>query len=123
MKKRLSSLLSLILISTSLTTLSYAHEPEGEQDYFTLHMHEILFELGCIDEVTGINDDISKEGIKAFQKKAEIRVDGLIGEETFEQLVLKKYVVMTMRYLILIPEISQRLHLQQLQPLQYLLHL
>ena len=90
MKKRLSFLLSLILISTSLTTLSYAHEPEGEQDYFTLHMHEILFELGCIDEVTGINDDISKEGIKAFQKKAEIRVDGLIGEETFEQLVLKK---------------------------------
>ena len=90
MKKCLSFLLSLILISTSLTTLSYAHEPEGEQDYFTLHMHEILFELGCIDEVTGINDDISKEGIKAFQKKAEIRVDGLIGEETFEQLVLKK---------------------------------
>ena len=90
MKKWLSFLLSLILISTSLTTLAYAHEPEGEQDYFTLHMHEILFELGCIDEVTGINDDISKEGIKAFQKKAEIRVDGLIGEETFEQLVLKK---------------------------------
>ena len=90
MKHYLSFVLSVILISTSVTTLSYAHEPEGEQDYFTLHMHEILFELGCIDEITGINDDVSKEGIKAFQKKAEIRVDGLIGEETFEQLVLKE---------------------------------
>ena len=53
-------------------------------------MQEILFELGCLDKVTGVNDYHSIEAIKAFQKKAEIKVDGLIGKETFEKIMLRE---------------------------------
>ncbi len=53
-------------------------------------MQEILVELGCLDKATGVNDDQSVEAIKDFQKEAEIKVDGLIGKETFEKIMLKE---------------------------------
>ena len=82
--------LSLFITVSSLHYSSLAHEPEDGGDYFTLHMQEILFELGCLDKVTGVNDYDSIEAIKAFQKKAEINVDGLIGKETFEKIMLRE---------------------------------
>ena len=82
--------LSLFITVSSLHYSSLAHEPEDGGDYFTLHMQEILFELGCLDKVTGVNDYDSIEAIKAFQKKAEIKVDGLIGKETFEKIMLRE---------------------------------
>ena len=82
--------LSLFITVSSLHYSSLAHEPEEGGDYFTLHMQEILFELGCLDKVTGVNDYHSIEAIKAFQKKAEIKVDGLIGKETFEKIMLRE---------------------------------
>tara|TARA_B100002019_G_C21248841_1_gene589915 strand:+ start:55 stop:1953 length:1899 start_codon:yes stop_codon:yes gene_type:complete len=82
--------LSLFITISSLHYSTLAHEPEEGGDYFTLHMQEILFELGCLDKVTGVNDYHSIEAIKAFQKKAEIKVDGLIGKETFEKIMLRE---------------------------------
>ena len=82
--------LSIFITFISLHYSSLAHEPEEGGDYFTLHMQEILFELGCLDKVTGVNDYHSIEAIKAFQKKAEINVDGLIGKETFEKIMLRE---------------------------------
>ena len=82
--------LSIFITFISLHYSSLAHEPEEGGDYFTLHMQEILFELGCLDKVTGVNDYHSVEAIKTFQKKAEINVDGLIGKETFEKIMLKQ---------------------------------
>ena len=82
--------LSLFITISSLHYSTLAHEPEEGGDYFTLHMQEILFELGCLDKVTGVNDYHSVEAIKTFQKKAEIKVDGLIGKETFEKIMLKQ---------------------------------
>ena len=82
--------LSLFITISSLHYSTLAHEPEEGGDYFTLHMQEILFELGCLDKVTGVNDYHSIEAIKAFQKKAEIKVDGLIGKVTFEKIMLRE---------------------------------
>ena len=82
--------LSLFITISSLHYSTLAHEPEEGGDYFTLHMQEILFELGCLDKVTGVNDYHSIEAIKVFQKKAEIKVDGLIGKETFEKIMLRE---------------------------------
>ena len=82
--------LSLFITISSLHYSTLAHEPEEGGDYFTLHMQEILFELGCLDKVTGVNDYHSIEAIKAFQKKAVIKVDGLIGKETFEKIMLRE---------------------------------
>ena len=89
MKLKILFLFLFITIS-SLHYSTLAHEPEEGGDYFTLHMQEILFELGCLDKVTGVNDYHSVEAIKTFQKKAEIKVDGLIGKETFEKIMLKQ---------------------------------
>ena len=69
---------------------SLAHEPDNGGDYFTLHRQEILVELGCLDKATGVNDDQSVDAIKDFQKEAEIKVDGLIGKETHEKIMLKE---------------------------------
>jgi len=82
--------LFLVIFYSFFNYTSLAHEPDNGGDYFTLHMQEILVELGCLDKATGVNDDQSVDAIKDFQKEAEIKVDGLIGKETHEKIMLKE---------------------------------
>ena len=82
--------LFLVIFYSFFNYTSLAHEPDNGGDYFTLHMQEILVELGCLDKATGVNDDQSVDAIKDFQKEAEIKVDGLIGKETQEKIMLKE---------------------------------
>ena len=82
--------LFLVIVYSFFNYTSLAHEPDNGGDYFTLHMQEILVELGCLDKATGVNDDQSVDAIKDFQKEAEIKVDGLIGKETHEKIMLKE---------------------------------
>ena len=89
MKLKISFSLIVIVFSL-LNYTSLAHEPDEVGDYFTLHMQEILVELGCLDKATGVNDYQSVEAIKNFQNEAEIKVDGLIGKETLEKIMLRE---------------------------------
>ncbi len=63
--------LFLVIFYSFFNYTSLAHEPDNGGDYFTLHMQEILVELGCLDKATGVNDDQSVDAIKDFQKEAE----------------------------------------------------
>ena len=78
-----------IIISTLIsilpfTQLSHPHE----EDPFTTYIQEKLIELGYLEVATGVNDKTSQAAIKLFQKKSGLIVDGMVGENTFLQLML-----------------------------------
>ena len=66
------------------TQLSHPHE----EDPFTTYIQEKLIELGYLEVANGVNDKTSQAAIKLFQEKSGIVVDGLVGENTFLQLML-----------------------------------
>ena len=78
-----------IIISTLIsilpfTQLSHPHE----EDPFTTYIQEKLIELGYLEVATGVNDKTSQAAIKLFQEKSGLIVDGMVGENTFLQLML-----------------------------------
>ena len=66
------------------TQLSHPHE----EDPFTTYIQEKLIELGYLEVSTGVNDKTSQAAIKLFQEKLGLIVDGMVGENTFLQLML-----------------------------------
>ena len=64
-------------------------QAEVVEDPFTIYIQGKLIDLGLLDaEPTGINDKATQQAIKAFQKKAGLVVDGMIGVNTFPKLLL-----------------------------------
>ena len=70
--------------NTSFYSISHPHE----EDPFTTYIQEKLIELGYLEVATGVNDKTSQAAIKLFQEKSGLIVDGLVGENTFLQLML-----------------------------------
>ena len=80
-----------ILITTlfsiiPFTSISHPHEP----DPFTTYIQEKLIELGYLDVSTGVNDKTTQSAIKLFQSRSGLVVDGMVGDETFTQLMLSE---------------------------------
>ena len=63
---------------------------EIEKDPFTVHIQEILIDLGFLDTPpTGINDTNTRNAIMTFQEKAGLeKIDGLVGNLTYPKLLL-----------------------------------
>ena len=68
------------------TSISHPHEP----DPFTTYIQEKLIELGYLDVSTGVNDKTTQSAIKLFQSRSGLVVDGMVGDETFTQLMLSE---------------------------------
>ena len=68
------------------TSISHPHEP----DPFTTYIQEKLIELGYLDISTGVNDKTTQSAIKLFQSRSGLVVDGMVGDETFTQLMLSE---------------------------------
>ena len=66
------------------TSIAHPHEP----DPFTTYIQEKLIELGYLDVSTGVNDKTTQSAIKLFQSRSGLVVDGMVGDETFTQLML-----------------------------------
>jgi hypothetical protein len=80
-------LLFSVLLFLSFQNNALANEIE--KDPFTVHIQEILIDLGFLDTPpTGINDKNTQEAIKIFQEKAGLVVDGMVGNLTFPKLLL-----------------------------------
>ena len=68
------------------TSIAHPHEP----DPFTTYIQEQLIELGYLDVSTGVNDKTTQSAIKLFQSRSGLVVDGMVGDETFTQLMLSE---------------------------------
>ena len=68
------------------TSFAHPHEP----DPFTTYIQEKLIELGYLDVSTGVNDKTTQSAIKLFQSRSGLVVDGMVGDETFTQLMLSE---------------------------------
>ena len=68
------------------TSIAHPHEP----DPFTTYIQEKLIELGYLDVSTGVNDKTTQSAIKLFQSNSGLVVDGMVGDETFTQLMLSE---------------------------------
>ena len=68
------------------TSIAHPHEP----DPFTTYIQEKLTELGYLDVSTGVNDKTTQSAIKLFQSNSGLVVDGMVGDETFTQLMLSE---------------------------------
>ena len=68
------------------TSIAHPHEP----DPFTTYIQEKLIELGYLDISTGVNDKTTQSAIKLFQSRSGLVVDGMVGDETFTQLMLSE---------------------------------
>ena len=68
------------------TSIAHPHEP----DPFTTYIQEKLIELGYLDVSTGVNDKTTQSAIKLFQSRSGLVVDGMVGDETFTQLMLSE---------------------------------
>ena len=83
MKKTITFFVFLILFLPSLA------EAEVVDDPFTIYIQEKLISLGLFEgEPTGTNDQATQQAIKAFQEKAGLVIDGLVGVNTFPKLLL-----------------------------------
>jgi len=78
----------LLVIVFSFFQLSPV-QAETVEDPFTIYIQEKLIALGLLEgEPTGINDQATQQAIKAFQEKAGLDIDGLVGVNTFPKLLL-----------------------------------
>ena len=77
-------IISTLILILPFTQLSHPHE----EDPFTTYIQEKLIELGYLEVATGVNDKTSQAAIKLFQEKSGLIVDGMVGENTFLQLML-----------------------------------
>ena len=68
------------------TSIAHPHEPVP----FTTYIQEKLIELGYLDVSTGVNDKTTQSAIKLFQSRSGLVVDGMVGDETFTQLMLSE---------------------------------
>ena len=68
------------------TSIAHPHEP----DPFTTYIQEKLIELGYLDISTGVNDKTTQSAIKLFQSRSGLVVDGMVGDDTFTQLMLSE---------------------------------
>ena len=68
------------------TSIAHPHEP----DPFTTYIQEKLIELGYLDVSTGVNDKTTQSAIKLFKSRSGLVVDGMVGDETFTQLMLSE---------------------------------
>jgi hypothetical protein len=83
MKKTITFFVFLILFLPSLA------EAEVVDDPFTIYIQEKLISLGLFEgEPTGTNDQATQQAIKAFQEKAGLVIDGMVGVNTFPKLLL-----------------------------------
>jgi len=83
MKKLILFLVFFILFLPSLAQAEVVDDP------FTIYIQEKLIALGLLEgEPTGINDQATQLAIKAFQEKAGLVVDGMVGVNTFPKLLL-----------------------------------
>ena len=83
MKRAITFFVFLILLLPSLA------EAEVVDDPFTVYIQEKLIDLGLLEgEPTGINDQATQQAIKAFQEKAGLVIDGMVGVNTFPKLLL-----------------------------------
>ena len=79
-------LITALLSIIPFTSISHPHEP----DPFTTYIQEKLIELGYLDVSTGVNDKTTQSAIKLFQSRSGLVVDGMVGDETFTQLMLSE---------------------------------
>ena len=86
-KKTFKFLVSLLFF-VSLQHNALANEIE--KDPFTVHIQEILIDLGLLGTPpTGINDINTRNAIMTFQEKAGLeKIDGLVGNLTYPKLLL-----------------------------------
>ena len=79
-------LITVLFSIIPFTSISHPHEP----DPFTTYIQEKLIELGYLDVSTGVNDKTTQSAIKLFQSRSGLVVDGMVGDETFTQLMLSE---------------------------------
>ena len=77
-------LITALLSIFPLINISHPHEG----DPFTTYVQEILVDLGLLESTTGIYDKTSQDALKAFQVKAGLVVDGIVGDNTLSKLRL-----------------------------------
>jgi peptidoglycan hydrolase-like protein with peptidoglycan-binding domain len=79
-------ILFFVFFSLFLPSLAQAEDVE---DPFTIYIQGKLIDLGLFEgEPTGTNDQATQLAIKAFQEKAGLVVDGMVGVNTFPKLLL-----------------------------------
>lgn len=79
-------ILLFVFFSLFLPSLAQAEDVE---DPFTIYIQGKLIALGLFEgEPTGTNDQATQLAIKAFQEKAGLDVDGMVGVNTFPKLLL-----------------------------------
>jgi len=79
-------ILLFVFFSLFLPSLAQA---EVVDDPFTIYIQGKLIALGLLEgEPTGRNDQATQQAIKAFQEKAGLDVDGMVGVNTFPKLLL-----------------------------------
>ena len=77
-----------------ILTLSLLFQPSmaqahSNQDPFTIFIQEKLIAMGILEgEPTGINDKATQQAIKTFQEKSGLIVDGMVGDNTFQKIIL-----------------------------------
>ena len=77
-------LITALLSIIPFTSIAHPHE----EDPFTTYIQEKLIELGYLEVANGVNDKTSQAAIKLFQEQSGLIVDGMVGENTFLQLML-----------------------------------
>ena len=77
-------LITALISILPFNNISHPHE----EDPFTTYIQEKLIELGYLDVVTGVNDKTTQAAIKLFQTRSGLVVDGMVGDETFNKLML-----------------------------------
>jgi Tfp pilus assembly protein PilZ len=79
-------ILLFVFFSLFLPSLAQAEDVE---DPFTIYIQGKLIALDLLEgEPTGTNDQATQLAIKAFQEKAGLDVDGMVGVNTFSKLLL-----------------------------------
>ena len=71
-------LITVLISILPLNNISHPHE----EDPFTTYIQEKLIELGYLDVANGMNDIKTQSAIKLFQSNSDIFVDGMVGDES-----------------------------------------
>ena len=79
-------LITALISILPFNDISHPHD----EDPFTIYIQEKLIELGYLDVSTGVNDKTTQSAIKLFQSNSGLVVDGMVGDETFTQLMLSE---------------------------------
>ena len=79
-------LITALISILPFNDISHPHD----EDPFTIYIQEKLIELGYLDVSTGVNDKTTQSAIKLFQSRSGLVVDGMVGDETFTQLMLSE---------------------------------